>query len=130
MGAPSEICLRVLKCREELGLSQKEFAEKLGYKSGHLNNIEKGRTQPPRYFIQALLNIFPISYDYLKEGRGRPLLSTKRKIKNIEGGIRQYESECLEKFRRLSPKAQKIIMGTIDEFLETHEEPEEERKKA
>ncbi len=57
----------IRKWRTELGLSQKEFAEKLSIEQPTLSNYEKGKTQVPidirlkivSYFKKDLREIFP-----------------------------------------------------------------------
>lgn len=71
---------RIAKYREEKGLSQKELANLLGYKSrSTIQKIESGQRDVPRKMIAQLsivLNVNPL--DLLGENEKSPSLKNKR----------------------------------------------------
>ena len=52
---PNEL---IRKFRSTLGLSQEEFAQKLGYTQGYIADLERGRQRPSRKFWEKLNQIF------------------------------------------------------------------------
>ncbi|MDU7029835.1 helix-turn-helix domain-containing protein [uncultured Robinsoniella sp.] len=63
---------RVKLVREESGLSQKGFAEKMGFSRDVISNIEYGRTDVKEYVAKAICREFKINYLWLMEGSGNP----------------------------------------------------------
>lgn len=49
--------------RIELGLTQKEFAEKLGYGCQNISNWEKNRNVPTAHTIKKIHDIFGVEYE-------------------------------------------------------------------
>ena len=64
---------RIKARREELGLTQRELAARLGY-SGHttLARIETGRTDPPQSRIVAIAKALDVAPGYLLGGSSTP----------------------------------------------------------
>lgn len=72
---------RIKRIRVYAGLSQDEFAAKLGYSSrGKITNIELGKTTPDEAFIRLVANTFGINYEWILTGEGemlRPVTKTE-----------------------------------------------------
>ena len=51
--------------RKELGLTQKEFAQKLGYGFQNISNWEKNRNIPTVHTLKKIHEIFGVEYDEL-----------------------------------------------------------------
>lgn len=62
------ICLRVKIIRKEWGLSQVEFAKRLGVTNSHISGIEKGKTVPSDALIKLICKEYKISENWLKNG--------------------------------------------------------------
>lgn len=56
---------RIKFCREELGLSQSEFANKIGLTQQSISLYEKGDRKPSQDVLEALADFFKVSIDYL-----------------------------------------------------------------
>ena len=58
-------CKRVKELRKELGLTQKQLAEKLQVSNSSVCDWEKGWTQPDLETLLSLAKFFKVSVDYL-----------------------------------------------------------------
>lgn len=56
---------RLLQLRKELGLTQEEFAEKIGYSRTAISAWEIGRNEPSNSDVIKIANFFNVSTDYL-----------------------------------------------------------------
>ena len=56
---------RLLSLRKELGLTQGEFAEKIGYSRTAISAWEIGRNEPSNEDMIKIANFFNVSLDYL-----------------------------------------------------------------
>jgi len=66
-----EIAERIKKLRSELGMTQSEFARRLGISQRALSHYERGDRQIPLNLIQKILKEFPeVNPLWLLEGRG------------------------------------------------------------
>ena len=62
---------RVKEVRKENGLSQEEFAHKLGFDTrGAIANIELGRTEAADKLLSLISNLFGIREEWLRTGEG------------------------------------------------------------
>lgn len=64
--------------RKAIGLTQAEFAERLGVTSGVITNLEYGRLQEPEKkmpLFRLIAKEFGVSIDWLLNGEGEPELS-------------------------------------------------------
>ncbi len=55
----------------ERSLSQKDFADALGFTPGYINDILRGRTTPSIRVVERMTQVFNISADWLMSGKGR-----------------------------------------------------------
>lgn len=65
---------RFKAARKALGLTQVEFAEKLGMTQAGISAIESGRVKTSDRMIQILSNTFSISAEWLRTGEGEMLV--------------------------------------------------------
>ena len=56
---------RIGQYRTNLGLTQAEFAKKIGYSRSYLAEIESGKVRPSRNFLETVSKVFNISIDAL-----------------------------------------------------------------
>lgn len=59
--------MRLKELREINGLSQKQLAEKVGYKSNTICRWERGERDPSSRNLIKLADLFNVSIDYLLE---------------------------------------------------------------
>ena len=65
---------RFKAARKALGLTQVEFAEKLGMTQAGISAIESGRVKTSDRMIQILSNTFSLSAEWLRTGEGEMLV--------------------------------------------------------
>jgi transcriptional regulator with XRE-family HTH domain len=78
--------LKVL--RELLGLSQKEFAEKIGVHWMTVSRYELGKSKPKWDFLKRVMETFNVNPIWLSEGKGDVFL-----VKTTKGNISSLYSE-------------------------------------
>ncbi len=61
---------RIKQLRELLGLTQKQFGERIGKSSRTIQYWEAGTVQIPDPALKLISKVFGVSYEWLKEGKG------------------------------------------------------------
>ncbi len=61
---------RLRQVRKDAGLTQVQFAEKVGYTQGHVNLTESGKVGPSDVYLKKVINIFGISENWIRSGEG------------------------------------------------------------
>ncbi len=83
---------RIRMIRTELGLTQKQFAEKLGLKQNSISNLEKdGYTVTPQN-IRAICAQFNVDEHWLRTGEGSIFHSDNNTDRNEQTLLRVYSS--------------------------------------
>jgi transcriptional regulator with XRE-family HTH domain len=86
---------RIRYFRKNKGLTQKDFANKLGYSDAFLSDIERGKVEPSREFLKKMKEIFGIPSDYiLYSDTGEQWEKIERKL--IEKGLSEEEIEDIK----------------------------------
>jgi len=93
MGFPE----RLRELRKRLGLSQKEFAEKLGVHLMTISRYERGKITPSYKFLELLEKTFNVNPEWLLKGKGEPFLD-KYLIKEL---LEKQLEEELEKLSKI-----------------------------
>lgn len=105
------MCLytRIKSRREELGMSQEELANKLGYKSrSTINKIESGTNDIPQSKIKAFADALKTTPAYLMGWD----TSSNKKEKEIT--LTESEMEHLLKYRQLDEKGQHTVSTILE----------------
>lgn len=82
---------RIKQIRKELGLTQEEFAIKLGLSRSFLTQLELGTKQPSDRTISDICRVFAVNENWLRSGNGQMHLSL---TKNQE--IAQFLNDVME----------------------------------
>lgn len=61
---------RIKELRNELGLTQQDFAERLGMKRNSIANYETGRNEPIDAVVMLICKTFDVSEEWLRTGEG------------------------------------------------------------
>lgn len=80
---------RIKELRSVLGLSQKDFADKLGLTDTAISKIEKGDRNPSEQTIKSVCREFNIDYFWLTEGKGDMFTSFPETI--IDEVVNQFK---------------------------------------
>lgn len=93
--------------RKEVGLTQKEVAEKLNISQQTYSDYENCKTEPTIETLIAIANFFEVSTDYLLglDSDESPKLFTP-----MSDGLSEKERAMLEAFRQLLPETQDFIL--------------------
>lgn len=92
---------RIKQCRERLGLTQEQFAEKTGFTANYISTIERGASFPRCENLIILINALEVSADAIF----CDVLDYAAKFK---------ESKLAEELDTLSPDAKKRILQIVE----------------
>ena len=98
---------RIRQLRTALGLSQKDFADRIGLKQSAISFIEKDGSTITEQNIKAICTQFFVNEDWLRAGRGEMILVNER---NQQAFIEIYE--------QLSPVFQDYLIQSAANLLE------------
>lgn len=104
---------RIKYVREKLGLSQREFGERLGVSRDVISNVEYGRVQPKDLFIQHLCEKYHVSEEWLRSGEGTAFTEDP-----AESAV---TAEAMKLFRSLRPEFQTYALEQIRQLLDLQE---------
>lgn len=71
---------RIKKVRKELGLTQHDFATRIGSTQNVLANYENGRRNPSSSVINNICKTFNISEEWLREGTGDMFIVVSKEL--------------------------------------------------
>ncbi|MGC4020400.1 MAG: helix-turn-helix domain-containing protein [Muricomes sp.] len=123
-----EITERIKQIREDTGLSQEAFGEKMGVSRGVIMNIEYGRiSEVKEYVIRAICREYKVSYFWLKDGMGEPYIGVPDII--LDEAVEKYELDdsdrgLIEGYVKLDPKIRDAIKAYLSEALAKEKTPE------
>lgn len=89
---------QIKKLRKTLGLTQKEFGERIGVKPNTIATYEQGRNQPIDAVTSLICREFNVSETWLRTGKGKMFI-TKTRAEEIEGFVKEVLQEDSD-FRR------------------------------
>lgn len=92
---------RIFMRRRELGISQKDFANRLNISNNHLSNIERGRAAPSFLLFLDICSELKINTDYIASG-------------TLYADI---NDEIIQKLKKCSDEYKIIISDIIDAFI-------------
>lgn len=104
---------RLRELRNKLGLSQKEFGERIGITQSHVASLESGRRDLSDRNIQFISEIWGVNGDWIKTGKGEMFLNLVDDIKDIDDETR----DILNKFQKLSNSDKEKMKKILDAFL-------------
>ena len=114
---------RIQNIRNSLGLSQEDFAKKLGLKSrGKIANIEFGKTEPDDEFIRLICKTYNVNYKWLVNGIGDMFKEKDNDgdaqaiVDSVMSGDNEFAKKILVKFARLSEERWRQISEILKEL--------------
>lgn len=116
--------------RKENGLSQEEFAHKLGFDTrGAIANIELGRTEASDKLLSLISNLFGVREAWLRTGDGEMFVQDTRseKIEDfINGVVRDdddtFKKRFLEMLAGLDPADWELLERMAEKLTQKKEE--------
>nr|WP_300856840.1 helix-turn-helix domain-containing protein [uncultured Clostridium sp.] len=105
--------------REELGLKQKEMAEKLKLPANTYNGYETGKRQPSLEVVAEISNILEVSTDYLlgRSNIKNPQCSTYKKT---EQHLTDDEKNILNLYKKLNDKDKAKVEGIMENKIDEY----------
>jgi transcriptional regulator with XRE-family HTH domain len=101
---------RIRRLRKCLGLTQKDFAEKIHLKGNAISMLEQGRCALTEQNIRLMRLAFGVSEVWLRTGEGE-MFSPTEKAPGAQ--------ELLDTYRDLYPENKKFVLNMIKQLLET-----------
>ncbi len=101
---------KLKELRQKLGLSQKEFAEKLGIEYQNYNKYELGKNEPSIETMIKIADYYGISLDYLCDRKTNNTIAT-----NLLSSEQNY---IIKKVMSFDEKKLNKIIGYIDNLEE------------
>lgn len=96
---------RIKQCRERLGLTQEQFAEKTGFTSNYISTLERGASFPRCENLIILLNALEVPADAI--------------FCDVVTHSAQYKSNQIsEQLQELSPEAQERILQMLELMIQ------------
>ena len=99
--------------KDELGLTQAEFAEKLGLKQGSFSSIESGNATVTDRTVKAICMVFNVREEWLRTGEGEmyspePVFSLDRFV--AERGATELELAIVKAYFELDPATRRTVL--------------------
>ena len=129
----------IKKLRNELGLTQVEFGDKIGIKQNTLASIESGKKNTSRQNLLAISREFGVRLEWLETGEGEMYKQADTSIlAQLEstGSLTPKGRELIELYLKMPPNVQDLIADAIaaaaklyprkTEAEQLHVEPENE----
>lgn len=99
---------RIKKVRELLGLSQKEFAEKIGVGRTTITQIENETIPIRTIILVAISSVFNVNYKWLEKGEGNVF-----KNENIMSNLDNYTLSILKMLLEMSEDEKKSFLEIV-----------------
>jgi transcriptional regulator with XRE-family HTH domain len=90
---------RLKELRKKLGLTQQEFAERLGIKRNAVTNYEVGRNAPADMVVSLICREFGVNEEWLRTGEGPQFIEITR-AEQIQQMVDDIMRDHPEAFRR------------------------------
>lgn len=122
---------RVKEVRKENGLSQEEFAHKLGFDTrGAIANIELGRTEASDKLLSLISNLFGVREEWLRTGEGE-MTATDVQSDKIAAFLadltrdddNNFKKRFVEMLADLQPKDWELLERLAEKLTQKKEHP-------
>lgn len=123
---------RIKTLRKALGLSQTDFAARIGTVQNTITGYETGRREPSNQVLTLICLEFRVSEDWLRTGEGEMFVPTPSTV--VDQLCEEYDLDgaarvVLEKFITLPPEEQEVIIeymcSVVDAIREGKEQPKD-----
>lgn len=122
---------RIKQHRNQLGLNQAEYAEKLGLKQGIISAMEKGTRNVSDRTIRIICSEFNVSERWLRTGEGEPFVTLSRKDevtayveKVLKNEPESFRSRLISALCRLNESEWDVLEKIALQMLPQEPQPE------
>ena len=121
---------RIRKLRKALGLTQEEFAGKIGTKRGTIASYEVGKGNPINTVLFSICREFGVNENWLRLGEGSMFIEAS--FDEIEQLVKRYNLPHTAKylitcFMKLNEQEMYSVIGYIERLLEENNKESVER---
>lgn len=115
---------RIKSLRKALGLTQHEFADKLGVKRGTVANYELDRNEPSNSVVSLLCREFDVNETWLRTGEGEMFIKKSRDqeiaafMGNVLKGEPDFRRRLVAVLSRMSAAEWELLEQKIKEISE------------
>lgn len=106
---------RIKAFREQIGLSQPEFASTANVSIGSIWNIENGEVKPSPKTIRAIEAAFNINPEWLRTGKGDVLLAEKKNNITAES-VNPWKEEAYATLKQANESLEKKYQDLLSMF--------------
>lgn len=117
---------RIREFRRSLGLSQTDFAERLGMTRSIVSNMELGLVEIPDYRIKSMIKEFDVSETWLRTGQGKMFDVEPDPDRGVLDQIqKEYKDNpvlraLLESYVKLSDAQRKAFDDYVTDFVDNY----------
>lgn len=115
---------RIKELRRALGLTQKEFGERIGVKPNTIGTYEIGRNEPIDAVISLICREFDVNEHWLRTGEGEMFIQKSRsdEISAFMGDVLRCEPDFRQRFisvlARMTPEEWAILEKKVMEIAD------------
>lgn len=109
---------RMKELRKALGLTQQEFADKIGIVRGNIATYETGKSKPGDAVVSLICREFSVNEDWLRTGNGEMFKAAPSCALDMLADTYHLEHSeyiLIEKFVNMKPESRRVIMDYIRE---------------
>ena len=110
---------RIIKLREEEGLSQEKFAEKIGLSRNFINQVENGKKNFSDRTISDICEKFNIDENWLRTGEGNkeaPINPDDRFASNL-GKLQRTDNDTIIRWVNMIAETNPEVLKQVEEFM-------------
>lgn len=115
---------RIKSVREKLGITQEDFAKKIGTKRNTITNYEANRREPMDATIRSICREFDVNEHWLRTGEGEMFIQKSRsdEISAFLGDVLRGEPDFRQRFisvlARMTPEEWAILEKKVMEIAD------------
>ena len=117
---------RIKKVRNDLGMTQEKFGEKIGMKKNSISQIESGKNSLTEQMFKSICREFNVNPEWLREGTGdmfiEPAIDTaylvSELLENDNDQFYQAVLELVRTYEQLSPEGRRVIRDFGNRYIE------------
>lgn len=108
---------RIRLLRQHLGLSQTEFAKKMGMTRSMVSNLELGLIEIPDYKLEMICKAFNVRMDWLRTGEGEMFNPANRSLDALAkaNNINSLTRAIVEGLITMKPEHQAAFIALIED---------------
>ena len=114
--------------KNELKITQKDFASSIGLSRSNIGSIETGRINVTDRVIQDICLKYNVNENWLRNGTGEMFIKTKKSLLDelaVAHNINEKEKAIIQSFLDLSPQGRAGVLEYVENLVNTYTKQEE-----